>query len=255
MRVGIISATPEERAELADAMTAPAEARIAGAHIETGTLDGIDVALADAGFGKVNAAIAATLLVDRFLAGALVLSGVAGGLDPALAIGDVVVAERVVVHDAGVIEEEGLRVYQPGHMPFLNPTSKLGYDADRELLRETMAAIDGLDLPPLSAAAGGGDKPKVVAGTVVSGAQYVNSESTRMRLHALYGGAAVEMEGGSVAQVAEAFGVPWLVISSLSDLAGRESAFDFSAFLAEASASSAAVVRRALPAVAAQRQT
>jgi adenosylhomocysteine nucleosidase len=55
------------------------------------------------------------------------------------------------------------------------------------------------------------------------------------------------MEGGSVAQVCEAFGIPWLVIRALSDLAGGNSRFDFASFVDQAAASSATILRRLLP--------
>ena len=55
------------------------------------------------------------------------------------------------------------------------------------------------------------------------------------------------MEGGALGQVCEAFGVPWLDIRALSDLAGKDSRFDFAAFVTEVAASSAAILRRLLP--------
>jgi adenosylhomocysteine nucleosidase len=55
------------------------------------------------------------------------------------------------------------------------------------------------------------------------------------------------MADGAVAQVCEAFGIDWVVIRALSDLAGLDSQFDFSQFASEVAAASAAVVRTLLP--------
>ena len=48
-------------------------------------------------------------------------------------------------------------------------------------------------------------------------------------------------------EVCEAFGIPWLDIRALSDLAGRDSRFDFMAFVDEVAASSAGILRQILP--------
>ena len=198
--------------------------------------------------GKVNAAVVTTLLAARFGCRVIVLSGVAGGLDPALHIGDVVIADRIVQHDVGRIEDDVLQRYQAGHVSFINPTDALGYSMNPDLLDTIRGRLDGVTLPPLSQSAGGGDRPpRVVYGTILTGDQYVHCEATRQRLHRELSGRAVEMEGGAVAQVCETFGVPWLVIRALSDLAGRDSALDFGAFAEEVAAISATIVRRLIP--------
>ena len=61
------------------------------------------------------------------------------------------------------------------------------------------------------------------------------------------GGHAVEMEGAAVSQVCESFGIPWLVIRSLSDLAGVNSSIDFTMFVDEVAAQSAMILRHLLP--------
>ena len=62
--------------------------------------------MAAAGVGKVRPRRTATLLVERLGCRALVLSGVAGGLDDALAIGDIVIADRIVDIDYGRLTDE-----------------------------------------------------------------------------------------------------------------------------------------------------
>ena len=248
MTIGILCAIPQELAHLQQALTGGEERIEAGLRFVSGRLDDHQVVLVGAGIGKVNTAITATLLAQAFGCRLIVFSGVAGGLDPALHIGDVVIADRTVQHDAGVIEDERLATYQPGHVPFFNPTDRLGYPVDAALLERLRDRLDGFVLPPLSRAAGGaGAAPRIAFGTILSGDQYVHCEATRQRLHRELGGLAVEMEGGALAQVCEAFGLPWLDIRALSDLAGKDSRFDFSAFVHEVAASSALILRRLLP--------
>jgi adenosylhomocysteine nucleosidase len=246
--IGLLCAIPQELADLRVALEHDRRARIGGFDFDQGRLDGRRVVLAEAGIGKVNTATVATLLVARFDAGALVFSGVAGGLDPALAIGDVVIAERAIQHDAGVIEAGRLHPYQAGHVPFFNPTHELGYAPDRDLLERVRARLEGLELAPLSAAAGGsGRRPRLVYGTILAGDQFIHCEATRERLHREFQAQAVAMEGAALAQVAERLGVPWLEIRALSDLAGQDSRFDFARFVDEVAQSSARILRQLLP--------
>lgn len=213
-----------------------------------GRLDGADVILAEAGIGKVNTAVATALLVERYRARFVVFTGVAGGLDPRLSIGDVVVAERTVQHDTGILEYDRIRHYQPGHIPFFNPTDRFGYPIPADLRERLKARLEGLALPPLSAEAGGsGRGPRVVFGTVLTGDTFLNSELQRDLLRDQLGGVAVEMEGAALAQAAETLGAGHLVIRSLTDLAGADSIRDFGRFLDEVAANSARVVRHLLP--------
>ncbi len=246
--IGLICALPQELAHLRGALVAARTVSVANFRFDEGMLDGHRVVLVGAGMGKVNAAIVTTLLADRFACRVIVLSGVAGGLDPALHIGDVVIAERVIQHDVGRIEDEQLLMYQAGHVSFINPTDELGYNADPDTLARIREHLDGTTLPTLPASAGGADRPpQLVYGTVLTGDQYLHCELTRDRLHGDIGAQAIEMEGGAVAQVCEVFGVPWLVIRALSDLAGQDSALDFGAFAEGVAAISAGIVRQLLP--------
>lgn len=248
MPVGIVCAIPQELQHLERELAGETGERRDGATFLRGRLEGREVVLVGAGIGKVNAAMITTLLVDRYGCDPVVMSGVAGGLDPGLHIGDVVIATRAIQHDAGVIEHGRLAVYQAGHVPFFNPTDRLGFDVPQELLERVKARLEGFTLPPLSGRAGGGGRPpRIVFGTVLTGDQYIHCEETRERLFRELGGQAVEMEGAAIAQVCEAFGVGWLLIRALSDLAGRDSRFDFAAFVDEVARSSALILHRLLP--------
>src|SRR5690606_40433067 len=108
---------------------------------------------------------------------------------------------------AGVIEEGRLHPYQAGHVPFFNPTPELGYVVRPDLLARVRARLADLELPPLSAAAGGsGRRPRLVYGTILAGDQFIHCEAPRERLHREFGAQAVAMEGGALAQAAERLG-------------------------------------------------
>jgi adenosylhomocysteine nucleosidase len=250
MTVGLICAIDQELTYLRGCLDDVRSTDVAHVSFHEGTLDGHRVVLVGTGMGKVNAALVTTLLLDRFGCRVAVFSGVAGGLDPALAIGDVVIADKVVQWDAGVIENERLTVYQPGFVPNINPTDRLGYPTDGPLLARVARRLDGVRLPVLSRAEGGQDRPPTINyATVLTGDSYLHCEVTRDRLHSELGGAAIEMEGGAVAQTCEAFGVPWLVIRALSDLAGRDAQLDFAAFVDGVAVISARIVRSILDVV------
>jgi adenosylhomocysteine nucleosidase len=234
--IGLICAIPQELAHLRAELTDSHSGEAAHTVFDTGTIDGHDVVLAGSGMGKVNAALVTTLLADRFGCRTVVFSGVAGGLDPTLSIGDVVIADLVIQHDAGMLEDQRLQTYQPGYVPVINPTDRLGYPVDPEVLARVKERLTGISV-----------SGQIVYGTVLSGDQYLNCETTRDRLVRELGGQAIEMEGGAVAQVCEAFGIPWLVIRALSDLAGGDALFDFTTFVDQAAASSATILRRLLP--------
>jgi adenosylhomocysteine nucleosidase len=246
--IGLICAIPQEYVALRAALRHDRRLEIGDFGFDRGELDGSEVVLAEAGIGKVNTAAVAALLASRFGARMLVFKGVAGGLDPELAIGDVVVATRAIQHDCGVIENERLHPYQAGHVPFFNPTNELGYAIEPDMLARVRARLEGLELAPLSAAAGGsGRRPKLVYGTILAGDQFIHCEATRERLYREFQAQAVAMEGAALAQVAQRLGVPWLEIRALSDLAGKDSRFDFAKFVEEVAQSSALILRRLLP--------
>ncbi len=246
--IGLICAIPQELVDLRAALDQDRRTEIGGFRFDQGRIEGRPVVLAEAGIGKVNTATVATLLATRFDADILVFSGVAGGLDPTLAIGDVVVATRAIQHDCGVIESERVQPYQAGHVPFFNPTRELGYPIAADLLERIEGPLQDITLAPLSTDAGGSGRPaQLVFGTILAGDQFINCEATRERLHREFQAHAVAMEGGALAQVAARMELPWLEIRALSDLAGAESHFDFAQFVAEVAGSSALILRRLIP--------
>ncbi|HET8728422.1 MAG TPA: 5'-methylthioadenosine/adenosylhomocysteine nucleosidase [Alphaproteobacteria bacterium] len=249
--IGLITAIPEELADLAASLDETDARSIAGLTFRSGNLEGRSVVLVESGIGKVNAALVATLLLHEFGCRALVFSGVAGGLDPDLAVGDVVIATRLIQHDYGALVEGRIRPYQPGVPPLPGVPEDHGYDVPESLVAAIRTAVDDAELPPLSAAATGAGqrRPHIAYGPVLTGDTFLNCTETRDQLATRFAGLAVEMEGAAIAQVAERFAAPVVVIRALSDLAGKESHMDFAAFLSEAAAVASFIVRRVITVV------
>ncbi|MDX1562128.1 MAG: 5'-methylthioadenosine/S-adenosylhomocysteine nucleosidase [Gammaproteobacteria bacterium] len=231
--IGIICAMPDEVSGFAPLGGGSQQAEFARVR-----LDGIDAVIALAGLGKVRAARAATVLVERWQCRALVSAGTAGGLDGAEPM-QVVIGTELIQHDYGRSRGHGdLELFRPGDIP----------------LPENSGKPFTIDLPAAQrrayeSAAGGIDYARF--GRYASGDQFVNDAATRAKLVAL-GAIAVDMECAAVAQVAECYGLPWLVAKGISDDASASSHDAFMLGLAEAARRSAEVVGVLLPALLAR---
>lgn len=213
--VGILCATPEELAAVRGRLDLPSDPQAHGpTRVWTGTHDGVPVALALCGIGKVNAAAAATLLLSAYGARALAFSGVAGGLHPELQVGTVLLADRLAIHDYGYVTGGRFTPTESGIIPVGAPT-----------LTAPVPVGPGVaaDLDRLMAAARGKLAHPVQRGAVVTADYFLNCAETRRDLRETFGADAIDMESGAVAQVAAAWGVPLYVIRTLSDLAGEDS--------------------------------
>ncbi len=192
------------------------------------------IALVESGMGKVNAASVTTEVILRHDADVLLFTGVAGGVDPSLSIGDIVIGDVTIQHDAGIRRAGALEVHQAGHLPFMNPTDDLGYRPPRYLLETARDAAESLEFADVL-----GHTPTVTTGTILTGDQFIDDADTRDRLRREFGASAVEMEGAAVAQVAARLDVSCLVIRALSDLAGSGANMDFGRFVEQVAANSA----------------
>lgn len=172
------------------------------------TYSGRELLIGESGVGKVNAALAAQALL-HLGANTLLFTGVAGGVQPGLEPGALVLSTRAVQHDVDVTALG----YEAGEIPGTGTF----FTADAELLKHAT-----------SAAATIGETAH--HGVIASGDTFVASQAGAERLQRVFQAACTEMEGAAVAQVASQWGVPFLIIRALSDSADGEAATDFRAF-------------------------
>ncbi|MBQ4412031.1 MAG: 5'-methylthioadenosine/S-adenosylhomocysteine nucleosidase, partial [Candidatus Methanomethylophilus sp.] len=101
-RIGIIGAMDEEVSSLKESMQVDRKVTVESMEFYLGKLGGHNVAVVQCGMGKVNAGTCALILITQFNARAVINTGVAGSLDPALGLGDFVVSVDAVQHDFDV---------------------------------------------------------------------------------------------------------------------------------------------------------
>ena len=103
MKIGIIGAMEEEVNLLKEKMEEVEVTKRATLDFYTGKLMGKDVVIVRSGIGKVNAAICTQMLVDLFEIDYVVNTGIAGSLNAAIDIGDIVLSTDAVQHDMDAV--------------------------------------------------------------------------------------------------------------------------------------------------------
>jgi len=184
--------------------------------------------LGRSGVGKVNTAMNLSLLLSVHPVDAVVNIGSAGGLREGQRILDLVVPDEVVAVDVDVTPLG----FAYGQM-LGEPASYRPDPAMRLRFKRTVAAWP--------------DMPAVHEGAVGSGDSFVYQPSQIRQIRDRFGEdrvACVEMEGAAIAQVCLRFGVPFLVVRSLSDVpaAGEGNHLDFPVFLERAAHNAARLV-------------
>ncbi|MBY0300648.1 MULTISPECIES: 5'-methylthioadenosine/S-adenosylhomocysteine nucleosidase [Sphingomonas] len=268
-RTVVMTAFPPEWDALVGSVEQPREYRINGLTFMTGTMAGKPVVLMQSAVSMVNAAMNTQLVLDRFRVKRIVFSGIAGGVDPQLSIGDVIVPEHwgqyLEVSFArqtpkGWVTPEPVDAGAPANWGMMFPRGvRVGNEAepaarhyllsvDPQLLALARQVAGRVTLRRCADAAKAAclDHPPqiVVGGTGVSAGVFADNAQFRTYLHDAWKARVLDMESAAVVQVAYANRVPAVVFRSLSDLAGGdEHANQMTTFMALASVNSADVVR------------
>lgn len=225
--IGIIGAMASEVELLTEQMEDKAVLRLAGIDFHYGLLEKRPAVVAQCGIGKVYAAMCAQAMIDKFHVEALINTGVAGGLHPALHIGDLVIGTDAVQHDFDLTSFGHAKGYMAGEETD-KPTR---YLSDSALITAFKAAADEVL-----------DGHQYLEGTIASGDIFVADEALKRELRDRFQAAAAEMEGAAIAQAATANAVPFVVVRAISDLAGEEASVSSTEFEKEAAKTSARIV-------------
>lgn len=223
-RIGIIGAMQVEVDLLIQAMRSqgPVSMKsIASRNFYEGNLNGTPVVVVQCGVGMVNAALCAQALITSFSATAVINTGIAGSLDPAIDIGDVVLSTDSINH---IMDVQNLG-YQPGQTPGIDV---VGYPASETLRKIARSAAQSLSL-------------RYHEGRVASGDRFVREDGEKERIKAAFHASCCEMEGAAIAQTCYLSNIPYLIVRAISDKADGSASVDYPTFEAKAAHDCAAL--------------
>ncbi|CAG0910334.1 unnamed protein product [Cyprideis torosa] len=181
--LGLMGAMESEVTLLRETMEVRQTHRHGGVDFYSGTLLQRPVVLCQSGVGKVLSAACAQLLADRFGISDLIFTGVAGALDPALDVGDLVIGDDTVQHDM----DASALGFAPGIVPF---TDEGYFKADPQWIDCAVRAAERLGFP-------------FRRGRILSGDRFISSPEECARLRDAFDGTCTEMEGAAVAHICQ----------------------------------------------------
>ncbi|MCH5212361.1 MAG: 5'-methylthioadenosine/adenosylhomocysteine nucleosidase [Oscillospiraceae bacterium] len=221
--IGIIGAMASEVDGLKAIMENKRTETVSSVDFCSGTINGTDVVVAEAGVGKVNAAVTAQTMILRYNTDIVINIGVAGGLDKSLSIGDVVIADRVAEHDMDTTPLGD----EPG---FITGINRVYMECDPEIMQLLERCTEKIGI-------------HTITGTIVSGDQFICRDDQREKLTGIFNAAAAEMEGASIGHVCTMNNVRFGVLRAISDGANSDSEMDFPTFCQMAADNSIEIIK------------
>ncbi|MBU2288537.1 MAG: 5'-methylthioadenosine/S-adenosylhomocysteine nucleosidase [Gammaproteobacteria bacterium] len=242
-RTAVISAFKPELALLLERMQGPKKYSANGVEFTTGTLEGKPVVLFLSGISMVNATMNTQLAIDRFRVERVVFSGIAGGVNPQLHIGDVTVPVQwgqylevlmaretspgrftpppwmkdATLPSFGMVHPRPVEVRSTSHPEI---RKKFWFEVDPKMFA-TAQSIRNVELDNCSVGKCLSTRPRlVIGGNGVSGQAFMDNRSFREYTFKTFGANVLDMETAAVGMVAYANDVPYIAFRSLSDLAG-----------------------------------
>ncbi len=208
--IGIIGAMSVEIEGIRAKMTEKSEKVISGVTYVSGRLGKNEVVTAVCGIGKVFAAICAQTMILEFSPDAIINTGVAGSLSPALNVCDIAVADKVVQHDMDTSplgDPKGL----------ISGINVIYFEADEKTGSLLAEIARGFSI-------------NTARGTIASGDQFIASKEVKQRIVSDFGAIACEMEGAAIGHVCYVNKVPFAVLRAISDKADGVAEIDYPTF-------------------------
>lgn len=220
-----------------------AEQRVKGFRYYLGRVEGQEVVVFETGMSLVNAAMALQLALERLPIQRVLFAGVAGGTDPSLQVGDVVIPEKWAYHCEAAYFNPApdgkswlpARYFKQRYPNFgmIFPDDMGAIRADREQFERTpfFPADPGLlevarravaKMDPIRYGADARPVQVLVGGVGVTGTVFLDNREYRKFVHKTWGARCTDMESTAYAHVCFTNEIPFLAVRALSDLAGGQ---------------------------------
>ena len=216
-KVGIIVAMQEELEEVLKIMKEIEEKEIYGISFINGKIENTEVVVVKSGVGKVNAARTTQILIDKLDVKSIINVGSAGALNPALNIGDIVIAEKLIQHDFDITAFDHNKGYITGVGDYIY--------CDENLINKFQEAENNID----------NNAYNIKTGIIASGDIFCTDIDMKNKIYSKFKADCVEMEGAAIAQVCYLDKIPFIVIRSISDSPNGNNAIVFDEFVKLAS--------------------
>ena len=211
MKIGIIGALGKEIEGLKNKLQDLSVKTISKQTYYFGKLYGHECCISISGIGKVNMAVCTQTMILEFKPDLMINTGIAGGLDECLRVGDLVVGESTIQHDLNTGSLDGSPVGYIAELDMINIPCK------RKYVDILFRCGKELNL-------------NTYIGVIATGDQFISSKKQHQYIHDNFKATCVEMEGGAMGQVCALNNVPYVVVRSISDSANDEAINDYTNF-------------------------
>ncbi len=216
---GIIGAMDSEIETLLSHLENKKEEKKYGLTFYLGKLKNYEVIIVKCGIGKVNAGRTTQVLISEYSPKYIINTGIGGGLNQQLKIGDIVISTDLIQHDFDVTAFG----YAKGYMFIGDKKEPTKYVADKELSEKIKKVLEKIK-----------EGRNIFKGRILTGDLFVSSKEKREQLVQDFDGFCCEMEGAAIAQVAFLNNIPFTVLRLISDMPDGKGPEDYNAFEKEA---------------------
>lgn len=231
MLTGILAPMPEEIDMILEHMQVESVVESGRRKFYKGLFNGKECVAALSRIGKVASSVTAAVMIERFHIDQLLVTGVAGAIAPHLKLGDIVVASESMQHDLDA---------RPLFPQFEAPLLEKGFfPCDHLLVKNALASCEEFlahdfdrYIHPEDVHAFSLHTPSIYCGQICCGDQFIGSAAQLNKISTdLPEVLCVEMEGGAVGQICYEYGIPYVIVRTISDAANDHAPVDFSRYI------------------------